>query len=257
MIDARIAERRAAVRDDRRRVRLRRTLWVLGLLAAAAGLVAIERSALVGLEEVTVSGVERLDPDEVRAAADLELGTSTLRLGLREAVARVEQLPLVARAEGRRSDPLTVHLEVVERTPALVVRGDDVQRYVDREGVLIAEVEVEEGGDSDGDTGPEIVLGTEPPAVGERVEAEPALDNAHATWRGLSGPLRADVVRYRAAGPDELTLELREGIEVRFGRAERVDEKVRALGAVLEDVGDTPIETIDVRAPSAPIVIAP
>ena len=254
MIDERIAERRAAVRDDRRRGRLRRTLWVLVLLALLAGLIALERSALVGLEEVTVGGVERLEADEVRAAADLELGTSTLRLGLREATERVEDLPLVERAEGRRTDPLTVHLEVVERTPVLTVRGEDVVRFVDRAGVVIDEVDEEE---DEALIGPEIVLGSEPPEVGERVTDEPALANAHATWLGLSGPLRADVVRYRAAGPDELTLELRSGIEVRFGRAERVDEKVRALGAVLEDVGETPIEAIDVRAPTAPVVIAP
>jgi hypothetical protein len=42
---------------------------------------------------------------------------------------------------------------------------------------------------------------------------------------------------------------------VRFGRAERVDEKVRALGAILGDVGDSPVTVIDVRAPSAPVVI--
>ncbi len=33
-------------------------------------------------------------------------------------------------------------------------------------------------------------------------------------------------------------------------------EKVRALGAVLEDVGSTPITRIDVRAPGAPVVVA-
>lgn len=254
MIDERIAERRAAVRDGQRRGRLRRTLWVLVLLAVLAGLIALERSALVGLEEVTVGGVERLDPDAVRTAADLELGTSTLRLGLGAATERVAALPLVERVEARRTDPLTVHLEVVERTPALTVRGEDVVRFVDRAGVVIDEVDGEE---RDGLTVPEIVLGSVPPAVGEGVDAEPALANAHATWLGLSGPLRAEVVRYRAAGPDELTLELRSGVDVRFGRAERVDEKVRALGAVLEDVGDTPIEAIDVRAPAAPVVIAP
>ena len=254
MIDERIAERRAAVRDGRRRSRLRRTLWVVGLLAVVGALVAVERSALVGLEEVTVGGVERLDPDQVRAAADLQLGRSTLRLGLGDAVARVEELPLVARAEGRRTDPLTVHIEVVERTPALHVRGDEVLRHIDRDGVILDEVEP---GSGDGPIGPEILLGSEPPAVGAEVGQAPALANAHAAWQGLSGPLRAEVVRYRAAGPDELTLELRDGPEVRFGRAERMDEKVRALGAVLEDVGDTPIEAIDVRAPSAPVVIAP
>ena len=254
MIDERIAERRAAVRDDQRRWRLRRTLWLVGLLVVLAAVVAVERSALVGLEEVTVGGVERLDPDTVREAAALELGTSTLRLPLRAAAERVRALPLVAAVEAGRVDPLTVHLEVEEREPVLTVRGEDIARYLDRAGVIIDEV----GEDEDSSAvGPEIVLGSEPPAVGERADAAPALGNAHTTWQGLSGPLRAEVIRYRADGPDELTLELRNGIQVRFGRAERIDEKVRALGAVLEDVGTTPVEMIDVRAPSAPVVVAP
>jgi len=254
VIDERIAERRAAVRDDQRRWRLRRTLWLVGLLVVLAAVVAVERSALVGLEEVTVGGVERLDPDTVREAAALELGTSTLRLPLRAAAERVRELPLVAAVEAGRVDPLTVHLEVEEREPVLTVRGEDIARYLDRAGVIIDEV----GEDEDSSAvGPEIVLGSEPPAVGERADAAPALGNAHTTWQGLSGPLRAEVIRYRADGPDELTLELRNGIQVRFGRAERIDEKVRALGAVLEDVGTTPVEMIDVRAPSAPVVVAP
>lgn len=252
MIDDRIAERRASVRDDRRRSRLRRTGWTLGLLVLLGALVAVERSALVALEEVTVAGVERLEPEEVIAAADLEVGNSTLRLGLRAASDRVEELPLVREASARRIDPLTVLLEVEERRPELLVAGGGERRYLDRDGVVIDDVGP---GEEPASSWPVIELASEPPLPGERVDDDAALANAHAVWRGLSGSLRAETVRYRAAGPDELTLELASGVEVRFGRAERVDEKVRALGAVLEDIGDTPVEKIDVRAPSAPVVI--
>jgi cell division protein FtsQ len=247
VIDERIAERRAAVRDERRRSRLRRTLSVVLLLLVLVALLLVERSALVGLEEVRVAGTQRLDPADVRAAAALELGTSTLRLPLRAATERVEALPLVRQASSRRLDPLTVLIEVEERRPALVVLAGDEARLVDRDGIVIDEGRVD---------GPPIVrLRGEPPAVGQTVEADPALANAHRAWRGLSGDLRAQVTTYRAGGPDELTLELASGIEVRFGRAERIDEKVRALGSVLGDVGDTPVEVIDVRAPGAPVVV--
>ncbi len=252
MIDDRIAERRASVRDDHRRSRLRRTGWALGLLVLLGALVAVERSALVALEEVTVAGVERLEPEEVIAAADLEVGTSTLRLGLRAASDRVEELPLVREASARRIDPLTVLLEVEGRRPELVVAGGGERRYLDRDGVVIDDVGP---GEEPASSWPVIELASEPPVPGQRVDDDAALANAHAVWRGLSGSLRAETVRYRAAGPDELTLELASGVGVRFGRAERVDEKVRALGAVLEDIGDTPVEKIDVRAPSAPVVI--
>ncbi len=254
MIDEKIAERRASVRDDRRRSRLRRTITLGVVLVLIAVLVAVERSALVGLEEVQVAGTERLTPDEVREAAALELGTSTLRLGLSSATDRVTALPLVRRAEAGRLDPLTVRIEIEERTPRIVAAGGDERRLLDAEGIVIDEVDAE--GDAELVASlPEIHLPGAPPAVGERVEDDQTLANAHAAWSGLSGPIRAEVVRLDAAGPDELTLQLRAGIAVRFGRAERVAEKVRALGAVLEDIGDTPIEMIDVRAPRAPVVV--
>ena len=247
MIDERIARRRAAIRAERRRRRLRRTITVFVVALVMAGILVIERSSLVGLEEIRVAGVQRLEEATVREAAGLELGSSTLRLRLGTAAERVEELALVRSAEVSRVDPLTVLIEVEERRPALVVRGGGEQVLVDRDGVVLLEG-VAEGF-------PVIALDGPPPRPGERVDLDPALANAHAVWRGLSGPLRSQVVEYQAAGADRLVLRLRSGVEVRFGRAERMEEKIRALGAVLVDVGTTPIETVDVRAPSAPAVV--
>jgi cell division protein FtsQ len=252
VIDERIAERRAEVRDDRRRTRLRRTLVLLALVLVAAGLVAIERSPLVGLEEVRVAGTDRLDTATVLDAADLDLGTSTLRLRLGDAADRVTALPLVREASASRVDPLTVQIEVVEREPVLNATGDDITRLVDRDGIVIAEGRL--------DALPEIRLPAAPPAVGRTVGEDPALANAHHAWRGLGGPLRTEVQRFDADGSDDLTLQLERGLEVRFGRAQRLDEKVRALGAILGDLesegsGADEVAVIDVRAPGAPVVV--
>lgn len=249
MIDRRIAERRRLVRDESRRRRLRRTIVVTTLVVLVAILAAVERSALVGLEEVRVAGVERLTPDEVVDAAAVELGTSTLRLRLARVEDRVEALPAVRTATARRLDPLTVEIEVVEREPELVADGRGGSVLVDRDGIVLA------AGEQDGL--PVVAVHGEVPRPGEDVHVAPALANAHRAWRQLSGPLRAEVVALEARSPDELTLTLRSGVEVRFGRAERVDEKVRALGAVLEDVDDAEVAVVDVRAPSAPVVVGP
>lgn len=247
MIDEKIAERRREVREGRRRTRLRRTLTMGALLVIVIALVMVERSALVGLEEVRVAGAERLDDDEVRAATGLQLGTSTLRLRLGRVEQRVEELAVVREASARRLDPLTVLVEVVEREPTLVAAGAGRRVLVDRDGVVI-----DEGGH---DGLPLVRLDTAPPEVGESAEEHPGLANAVRAWRGLTGPLRAQVVRYDAAGADDLMLRLETGIDVRFGRAQRIDEKARALGVILEDVGDAQISEIDVRAPSAPVVV--
>jgi cell division septal protein FtsQ len=56
-------------------------------------------------------------------------------------------------------------------------------------------------------------------------------------------------------GADDLDLELDDGTLVHLGRADRMDEKARALGAVLEDLDGRPVAAIDVRAPGRPVVI--
>lgn len=248
MVDERIAARRAEVRDERRRRRLRRTVLVATLLVLVVVGVLVERSSLVALAEVQVRGTTRLEPATVRRAADLELGTSTLRLPLDAARSRVEALPLVGSADVHRVDPLTVRIEVVEREPAAVVRRGDRAVLVDREGVVVA---------SGQEPGLPVIRmdGGQLPAPGERIGRAPAAANAHAALSQLPGPLRSLVATYVARGVDELDLELVSGTTVRFGRAVRVAEKARALGAVIEDLDGRAVATIDVRAPSRPVVL--
>lgn len=248
MVDERIAARRAEVRDDRRRRRLRRTVLVVVLLTLGAVAVLVERSSLVALAEVRVDGTQRLSPDSVRTAADLELGTSTLRLPLDRARERVEELPLVHTAEVRRVDPLTVLIDVTERVPAAVVVHGGRSVLVDGDGVVVAEGR-EEGL-------PVIEVADEAlPDPGDDLSRTPAAANAHAALAALPGPVRSLVATYVAEGPDELELRLLDGTRVRFGRAERVDEKARALGAVLDDLQERTVEAIDVRAPGRPVVV--
>ncbi len=248
-MDVRIAQRRRDIRSERWQRRWRRARIGLMILLALAALAALERSPLVAIEQVEVVGTERLEPREVLERAEVELGSSTVRLRPAEVEARVATMPLVRAATVRRLDPLTVQIDVVERTPALRLQGRDTAVLLDRDGVVIDE--------AGGEDLPVVQVRAPAPELGSRVGEYPAVANAHAVWQGLSGPLRASVVQYEASGPDELTLWLTSGVEVAFGRAERLDEKVRALGAVLEDVGATPVERVDVRAPRAPVVVGP
>lgn len=245
-MDQRIAERRARVRREQRRRRLRRTLLLTAVAAVAMGLLVVERSGLVALDEVRVTGTVRLDPDVVREAAGLELGTSTLRLDLGAATRRVEALPLVREARIRRSDPLTVVIEVTERVPVMVVRAGDEQVLVDEAGVVIA------AGSEPGLVVVDTVGPLPPP--GRTVAALPAAAAAHAIHMRLSGALAARVVRYEAADPRGVVAVLDDGTRVEFGGPDRIDEKVRALGAILEDLGAVRVSAIDVRAPRAPVV---
>lgn len=246
-VDERIVERRRQVREERRRSRLRRTVTIAVLVVLAGLAFALERSSLVALAEIRVEGTDRLPPETIIEAADLPLGTSTLRLRLGAAEQRVEALPLVADATVRRLDPLTVLVSVREREPVAVVTGGEAAALVDDEGVVIA---------TGSESGLAVIdLGTaRPPSPGAHVASVPPLANAHAAMRQLPGPLRTEIVRYDAVADDDVQIVLADGTRVRLGRAERIDEKARALGAVLEDLDGRTVTSIDVRAPSRPVV---
>jgi cell division protein FtsQ len=242
----RIAERRRALREARRRRRLRRTLLVAGILVIAGAVVVADRTGLTALERVSVLGANRTPEVEVLAAAGVEPGDSSLGVRTGRVASRVATLPTVGSAEVRRDGLRELTILVRERDPVLQVVGPGRAVLVDRDGMVV-EVATD-------DALPVVELVDRPPAPGEHVGVDPALANAHRTWRGLSGPLRAEVTHYLAGGPDELTLRLRRGVDVRFGRAERIDEKIRAIGAVLGDLDDADIDYIDVRAPGRPVV---
>jgi hypothetical protein len=58
----------------------------------------------------------------------------------------------------------------------------------------------------------------------------------------------------RAPNEDGLEILLEDGLIVRFGRAEMMADKVRALGAILDDVAGSEVTLIDVRVPGFPVV---
>jgi cell division septal protein FtsQ len=137
-------------------------------------------------------------------------------------------------------------ITVVEREPvySAVHRGEAV--LVDRDGVI-----VDHGRD---ERLPVVRLATPAPGPGELVAAHAALANAHRVWTGLSGPLRSRVLEMRAPDEDGLELVLEDAPMVRFGRADLMEDKIRALGAILDDVVGSEVTLIDVRVPGFPVV---
>ncbi|MDP9022108.1 MAG: FtsQ-type POTRA domain-containing protein [Actinomycetota bacterium] len=257
-MDTRIAERRAEVRRDRMLRRRRRTLWIVVLVTVGGLLAWLERSPLVALQRVEVVGASRIDPAAVRDAAALPLGRSTLRLRLSDVRSRVEALPLVHRATVRRVDPLTVRITVEERRPRLVVHTAGAAAVIDQDGVVLEHRPLPDGAaEASRADAPPVVVTTaaQPPPPGDTVDGVPGAASALRVHRQLPGPLRSQVERYDATQVDDLALILTNGVRVRFGRAERIDEKARVVGALLDEWSGTVIARIDVRAPSNPVVL--
>jgi len=246
MVDDRIASRRAGVRAARRRARLRRTLLVALLLAVVGTGVWFEQSEYATVRDVTVVGVTLLDPSDVASASGVDAGDRALRLWPPRIAERLEELPLVRSAEVSRRRLRDLVLTVEEREPVYVVTYRTTSVLVDREGIILAR--------GDDARLPVVRVVTAPPSPGGTVVSHAALANAHQVWSGLSGPLRSKVTELRAPDADGLELVLSDAPLVRFGRAELMDEKVRALGAILDDVTGSDVTLVDVRVPDFPVV---
>lgn len=271
VMDERLRDRRESIASADARRRRRR----VGSLAAAAGLllaaVLVARSPLFSVAEVRVEGARAERAGEVRDAAAIRTGDNLLDVDLGSAATRVSALSWVADAEARRSPPSAVTVEVTPRQPVAVARAGGTAWLLDRDGVVIA------GGTEDGLPVIETFDARLPP-LGETVTTE-AVRNALDVHGQLPPPVRALVDRYEAPSVPGLRLRLAAGDDgtwVRFGAADEVEAKARAIGLLLEELegaeepvpGEEATEAeedgtdidphaveLDVRAPNNPVLV--
>jgi cell division septal protein FtsQ len=138
----------------------------------------------------------------------------------------------------------TVEPTLTVALPIAVVGSGEDAIGVSPDGTLL----VWQGPPEDG-TLPTLPL-SEPPKSGRL--AGPALEQARVLG-AAPAPLRPCVAgsRYGESGVD---VELRSGIELRFGDASRVAEKWRSAVAVLADPSITVLDYVDLHSPSRPAV---
>ena len=255
-MDARIRERRRAVQEAqvRRRQRWLGSAAAVVLLATAA--VVASRSPMFAITEIRLVGVDGERAAELRDFAPLREGENLLATDLRRVERRLAQVPWVRAVDAVRLPPSTVEVRVEVRRPVAVVRLAGAVWTVDSDGVVLAP------GAQEGLVvieAPNSVL----PGVGTRA-SDAAVQNALAVHTALPERWREVVDRYDAPSERGLRLHLvldpehRDGGGwVRFGSAERGEDKSRVLMALLEEVerAPVPVAEIDVRAPGNPVLV--
>jgi cell division septal protein FtsQ len=238
-----LAEPTVAMADQRlgRRRRRRRMLrlarqggaWLcVGLLVVALGgalasggrwLLTAPRFAV---ERVEVAGQSQLSVDQVVAASGLSPGQNLFRLDARRAVAGVEALPMVRRAELVRAFPNRVTLLVEERQPFVLVHAWDLHwpaggfYWVDEQGVPL---------------GPETrAVALDAPLVSAAGAADVAAAGVALirTLMRAQSSLLKEISEVDVSRPEGLVLYMLDGVEVRLGR-EDWDDRLGRLGGVL------------------------
>jgi hypothetical protein len=220
-------------------------------LACAVALVAVLASDTLVVQAATVSGARHTAGERAIAASGV-VGSRAFLASATEARARLRALPAVRDASVEIDLLGPARLALVEREAAgrWVVGG--VEWFVDVEGVLF------DSRDPTAAPALRVTDGRGARRAGERLD--PALVAAALRLAQLRpGELRADMLApsvHVDAGPSGLVLRSGARWEVRFGSADRFDEKLATARAFLEKERDRPLDYVDVRSPSA-LVFAP
>jgi cell division protein FtsQ len=257
---AMVGQRLGRRRLRRRALRLIRHAGVglgVGLLVVAAGgalasggrwLLTAPRFAI---ERIEVVGQSQLSAADVVAASGLVSGQNLFRLDARRAVAGVEALPVVRRAELVRAFPNRVTLQVDERRPFVLVHSAGHNsagglHWVDEQGVPL---------------GPETRavalhmplvsgVGAADVAAAGRTPSESVAVGV-ALIRTLvrkQSPLLREISEVDVSRPEGPVLYMLDGTEVRVGR-EDWDDRLGRLGGVLAQLraSGQRVASIDLR----------
>ncbi|HOT56535.1 MAG TPA: FtsQ-type POTRA domain-containing protein [Ornithinibacter sp.] len=231
---ARFRERELA---NRRRP-WRRAFAVLVAVTVVAVLVwVLGWSSILGVSKVEVSGATGAEASAVAELVDVPIGTPLARVDTDAAAARVRERITVAEVSVRRAWPSTLAVDIVLRTPAIVVRNPQGQLEVaDAEGVSFGVVKA-------APKGVPVVK-----AVGAKGATREALQSALALLNALPSDLSSQVSGITVSSANLVTFTLGKRTVV-WGSGADSERKVAILTALLP----TKAKVIDVSAPETPV----
>ncbi|MDT3398760.1 FtsQ-type POTRA domain-containing protein [Streptomyces sp. B1866] len=196
-------------------------------------------------ERVTVHGTRALNPDVVRRAAAVPLGSPLASVDTGAVAARLRaRLPRIAEVDVTRSWPHTISVTVRERHAQAVLRQAGRYVEVDADGVRFGTLTSRPRGV------PLLEVEPDGSAAARRFGADRLRREAVRCVTQLPPAVRADTRSVRVRSYDSITVELTAGRTVVWGSAERGAAKARTLTALMKAEPDA--DHFDVSAPSAP-----
>ncbi len=234
----RFAERRRTVAEDRARNALRRTTYVLAMAAVVAGVIYLFHSPLLSVRTLDITGTSTLEIEPVLARYGIVSGEPLIRTDPAGAQLDLQADPWIDSVVVSRDWPTAIRVSVVERQPVATVSGV----VVAGDGVILPGTEPVEL--------PALALAGDP-VDGRFPQQE--ITGALRFVSELTSELRA--VTTIASSPDGL-LAVVAGYTVRLGRPVDMEEKARALVALLVEMPEAGSE-ITLVAPARPSILPP
>ena len=232
-VEPRMRERRAAVQREKVRKRL---LWIaLGVVAAlvVVAVLAVLGSGMFAVQEdqVDVTGNVYTDPEALQAAIDELVGTPTLLADTDAIERQIEEIPWVEDAEVRVGFPHSASIEIRERKALTTFQGPDRRfRVLDRNGRVLDVLD-------DYPIAYVLIQGPDPADLAPGQFAPFGYVAASELALSLTPSLRGQVrsIGVTADGA-ALGLLLNNGVEVHFGEARDLLDKLVRLETVLADI---------------------
>lgn len=208
---------------------------------------------LARVDEVVVVGAKHVSRDAARSQSGLD-GVPTFLASATDARAQLRTLPAVRDARVEIVLPSTARITVIEREAVgRWIASDNVEWFIDASGVLFPSIARNAAPDL------RVVDERSKRSAGERIDP-PALVEAALRLAALApGELRADATDLRVvmtAGANGLVLRTGAKWEIRFGSADRFDEKLSLAKRFLRDNPTRRLDYVDVRSPDR-IVFSP
>jgi cell division protein FtsQ len=143
--DQRQQARRETLLSRRRRA-LRAGRWILGLAALAWGLTVVTREmgpmvqGWLEIRDVEIEGMHRVTKPEILERLVLKPGMGLHQISASYLAERVQAHAWVKEATVERRPPHILHITVVERTPAAIIRAGADHWLSDENGYLLAKL---------------------------------------------------------------------------------------------------------------------
>ena len=217
--------------------RWRVVVAVLALAGLAGGAAwALLGSRLFAVRSVVITGTHLVTKAEVLQVASVRLGTPLIRVSTSQIAARVVTIRQVQSVQVTTSWPDRVVIAVRERKPALAVAapggGFDL---VDPDGVIVLWA-------AHRPSRLPLYIGA---AAAASLGGNPDVAAAAAVMRELPAQLRRSIASITAPTPDQVTLQLSNGVTILWGSADDGSAKAEELSLLMR----THARYYDVSAP--------
>jgi len=239
-------ERRVEVARAAGRRRLRVVVIAVVLAVVAGSLFGLAHSSLISARVVRIVGAVETPRAAILAVSGLGRDPPLVDVNTLADARAIERLPWIKTAKVSVSFPSSVRVVVTERRPiAAVPAGTRRVALLDATGRVLVDVDHRPAG---------IVLFTglaRPPAPGGSVRGAAALLAAAAA---LPTSLLSRIATLRLKPVLGIVADLDPSTQVILGTTAALPAKFVALATVLSDVSLQGIATIDLRAPSDPVL---